>query len=180
MADRDALKEELEALQIALKTEEDGYVYYTESSRRTKHPVARKFLLSVAGDEMVHIELIKKFYTTMEKTSGTGVVELPRASHDYRERMKTVFEEAMKELKGKMEVEIGILDVYRHSMDLETKAAEFYKQHRDATKFDQIRKFYDWLFLFESEHYRMFSDTLAYLKNPEQWYQEFEKSIFEG
>jgi len=36
LAAKDALSEELEALQLALKTEEDGYRYFKESSERTQ------------------------------------------------------------------------------------------------------------------------------------------------
>ncbi len=180
MAAKDALSEELEALQLALKTEEDGYRYFKESSERTQHPIARKFFATLADDEYVHIRLINEFYDAMRQSSGQGTIKLPEAPGNYRKRLKTIFEEALKDIKEKVPTDTGITEVYEHAMDLETKAAEYYKQRRDTTPFDQARNMYDWLFHFESEHYRMLSETLSYLQNPEQWHQEYEKSIFEG
>ncbi len=182
MSDKEkALREELEALQVALKTERDGFDYYTESAKRTQHPVAKKFFLHIAEEEKVHIRLIKDFHDELKKSEGRSAdVHVPPPPKDYHERMKTIFEEALKEIEGHVSSETGILDVYRKSMELESKAAEFYKDRRDRTPWDSVKKLYDWLFHFENDHYRMFSESLAYLENPEQWYQDYEKSIFEG
>ena len=180
MADHDALNQELEALQVALKTEQDGYQYYMESSQRSDHPVVKKFFASVAEDENEHIRLINEFYRSMKEQSGDSRVKVPEAPGDYRQRLKTIFEEAQKDLKQHVKPDAGVVDVYQHAMDLETRAAQFYKQRGEATSFENARRFYDWLFHFESDHYRMFSETLSYLQNPEQWFQDYEKSIFEG
>ena len=180
MVDREALSEELEALQFALKTEEDGYKYYKESSERTDHPVAKKFFTNLAEDEVEHIRLIKEFHHSLEQSPDNGEVELPDAPGNPLKKLKTIFEEARENIKGNIPADTGILDVYKHAMDLETKAAEFYKKRRDVTKFERMKKMFDWLFHFESYHYQLLSETLSYLENPEQWYLNYEKSIFEG
>ena len=180
MIDAKALSEELEALDLSLKTEEDGYKYFVKSSERTNHPVAKKFFATLAEDENVHIELIRDFHKSLQSDPESGSVQLPEAPGDHRRKLKTIFEEAQKDIKEKVTLDTGILDVYKHAMDLETKAADFYKQRRDVTKFERAQKIYDWLFHFESYHYQMLSETLSYLANPEQWFQEYEKSIFEG
>jgi len=180
VSDSKALQEELEALQTALKTEEDGYAYYMEASNRTSHPLAKKFFASVAGEEMVHIALIKEFHKSLrEEREGSNVV-LPQIPPDYKQRLKTIFEEARRDLSGKITPDTGVLDVYRTSMELETKAANFYQERARSSAYEPVRKLYDWLFHFESDHYRMFSETLSYLEKPEQWFMEQEKSIFEG
>lgn len=179
MPEEKALNEELEALQLALKTEEDGYQYYTDASQRSQHPLVKKFFAAVANDERGHVVLIKDFYKAL-KASPTGDVKLPDAPADYKKRLKTIFENARKEIKGTITPDTGILDVYRHSMDLETKAANFYKERAQKTKHQQVKKLWDWLFLFESDHYRMFSETLSYLEKPDLWHLEFEKAFFEG
>jgi rubrerythrin len=181
LTDKETLRKELEALQIALKTEQDGFDYYTESSNRTRHPVAKKFFQRIAEEEKVHIRLIKAFYDELKRTEGRSAdVPIPPPPKDYHERMKTIFQEALKDIEKHVPPETGILDVYRKSMELESKAAEFYKVRRDSTPWETVKRFYDWLFHFENDHYRMFSESLAYLENPEQWYQDYEKSIFEG
>ena len=180
MADNQALNEELEALQFALKTEKDGYQYFLEASDRTNNPITKKFFASLADDEIIHIRLIDEFHDALKASSGGASLNIPDTPENYKLRLKTIFEVAKKEIKEAVKPDTGILEVYRHSMDLETKAAEFYKQRREATKFEQVKKFYDWLFHFESDHYAMLSETLSYLENPEQWYQDFERSIFEG
>lgn len=180
MIDNEALSEELEALQYSLKTEEDGYSYYREASERTDHAVARKFFATLAEDEKGHIELIKQFYGSMQESPEGVEVELPELPGDHRKKLKTIFEEAQKDIRKHVPPDTGILDVYKHAMDLETKAANYYKERRDVTSFERARKFFDWLFHFESYHYQMLSETLSYLQNPEQWFQAYEKSIFEG
>lgn len=180
MSDQTALAQELEALQLALKTEQDGYAYFRESSERTEHPVAKKFFASLAEDEKVHIQLIKEFHDSLQQSPEGADIQLPEAPGDHRMRLKTIFEEAQKDLKENITPDTGILDVYKNAMDLETKAANFYKERRDVTAFDRAKEMYDWLFHFESHHYQMLSETLSYLESPEQWYQDYEKSMFEG
>ena len=180
MPDNKALQEELEALQVALKTEEDGFHYYQEAADRSQHPLVKKFFAAVANDECAHIFLIKDFYKALKADPKTGEIKLPDASADYKQRLKTIFQEARKEIKDKVTLDTGILDVYRHSMDLETKAANFYKERAAKSPYPPVKKLWDWLFLFESDHYRMFSETLSYLEKPDLWHLEMERSIFEG
>lgn len=180
MADTQALQEELEALRYALKTERDGYQYFKDASDKAKHAVTKKFFAQLAEDEVVHIRLINEYHDALKQSSGSAEIEIPNSPENYKKRLKTIFDEARKDFDENIKHDTGILEVYQHSMDLETKAANFYKERRDVTKFDQVKKFYDWLFHFESSHYAMLSETLSYLENPEQWYQDFEKSIFEG
>ncbi len=180
MPDEKARKEELEALEFALKTEEDGYAYYRDSSARTQDSLAKKFFATLANDEFLHINLIKDFHKAMAAGSADQPVALPNFPKDFKSRVKTIFEEARKEIKDKVTTDTGVLDVYRTAMDLETKSANFYKERLAATKFDQVRKFYDWLFRFESDHYRMLSETLSFLEKSDLWYLDNERAIFEG
>jgi rubrerythrin len=180
VVDSKALTEELEALAWALKTEEDGFRYFKESSERTDHPVAKSFFASLAHDEEVHIALIRQFYADLKKNPDGSTVKLPEPPGDLKKHLRTVFADAHKKIGKNVKPDTGILDVYKHSMELETKAANFYKERLQETVFPAARKFYDWLFHFESYHYRMLSETLSYLDNPEQWYMDFEKTIFEG
>ncbi|TKJ37950.1 hypothetical protein CEE37_13380 [candidate division LCP-89 bacterium B3_LCP] len=180
LVDNKALAEELEALQFALKTEQDGYAYYSDASSRTNHAVAKRFFASLADDEKEHISLIKEFHASMQESPEGSEVQLPDLPGDPRKSLVTIFEEAKKEIDHNVPADTGILGVYRHAMDLEDKAAKYYEQRRDASPFERARKFFDWLFHFENYHYQMISDSLSYLENPEQWYQDYERSIFEG
>jgi rubrerythrin len=180
LAETQALQDELEALQYALKTEKDGYQYFKEASERADFPLARKFFGQLAEDEIEHIRLINEFHDAMKAASGDVDIAIPAMPDNHKARLRTIFEAAKDEIDRNVKPDTGILDVYTHAMDLETKAADFYKERREATPFPKVREFYDWLFHFESAHYAMLSETLSYLKNPEQWYQDFERSIFEG
>ncbi len=180
MTDNQALSDELEALQFALKTENEGYEYYKEASNRTDHPVTKKFFARLAEDEIEHIRLINEFHDSLSESGGSTEINVPETPEKFKVRLKTIFEDAKKNFKDNVKPDTGILEVYRHSMELETKAAEFYKERREVTKFESVKEFYDWLFHFESDHYAMLSETLSYLENPEQWYQNYENSIFEG
>lgn len=180
MPDENARKAELEALEYALKTEEDGYKYYRESSTRTQDPLAKKFFASIANDEFLHINIIKEFHKTLADTQKDQAITLPNFPEDYKARLKTIFEEASKEIKKAVSPDTGVLDVYRNAMDLETKASNFYKERAAVTKYPQAKTLYDWLFRFESEHYRMLSETLSYLEKSDLWYMDQERAIFEG
>jgi rubrerythrin len=180
LADTQALQEELEALQYALKTERDGYQYFKEASERTDFPLARKFFGQLAEDEVEHIRLINEFHDAMKASAGDADIKIPDKPEDYKKRLKTIFQTAIQDIDKNVRPDAGVLDVYKHSMELETQAADFYKKRREATSFPRVKEFYDWLFHFESGHYAMLSETLSYLQNPEQWYQDLERSIFEG
>lgn len=180
MPDENARIEELQALEHALKTEEDGYKYYREASTRTQDPLARKFFATLANDEFLHITLIKEFHRNLTTNPMDQRITLPNFPEDYKSRLKTVFEEARQEIHEKVKPDTGVLDVYRDSMALETQAANFYQGRLAASQSESAKQLWDWLFRFESEHYRMLSETLSFLEKSDLWYMDQEKAIFEG
>ncbi len=53
-------KKDLKILQAAIKMEEDGRKFYLKSSKTAKNAVAKKLLVSLADQELLHIERIKE------------------------------------------------------------------------------------------------------------------------
>ena len=73
MPENKALQEELEALQVALKTEEDGYHYYQEAADRSQHPLVKKFFAAVANDDRVFSQDVVDLLAEAQRVDRHGV-----------------------------------------------------------------------------------------------------------
>lgn len=172
--------EEFESLKLAIKTEQDGRKMYLDASERVSNPLAKSTLTTLADEELIHIKVIEEFYNDLkEGGEGTISADLEKAlSYDLRK--KTIFEAA----KGRMDAAVvsgpDVFEIYRAAIQFEEDGAKMYQDMAGKTANPLAKKLYDFLNAQENEHYRILSETLHYLENPDQWFVEQEKPHFEG
>ena len=78
------LQNSLEALSIALRTEEEGYKLYKSGADQSKNEFVKKILQQLFKDELMHMDLIKRFYAMLNETGGWGQLseqELPNRNN---------------------------------------------------------------------------------------------------
>jgi len=172
--------EELEALKLALKTEQDGRAMYLDAAARVRNPLAKSTMSTLAEEELVHIKLIEDFYTDL-KAGGVGVLsEQLRKAAGYDLRRQTIFEAARGRMEATVVSDPDVFLAYKAAIKFEEDGARMYKDFSEKTGNETARRMYVFLNQQENEHYRILAETLNYLENPREWFLEQEKPHFEA
>ncbi|WP_214044073.1 ferritin family protein [Methanomethylovorans sp.] len=134
-----------EAIDVAIKLEEDGMAYYLEKSGSMTNPAAREMYAFLAEEEKKHAEMLRKFKNGDKKAA--------HVKHHFPDFTPSLTQE----FSDKKLEEIGILLA---ALRFEYKSEYFYMElGRRATDPEQ-KEFFDRIAAAEREHYRLIDEML--------------------
>lgn len=166
------VRHELEALQLALKTEEEGYKMYKAAADLDIGSLTRAMFAQLAKDELLHKDLIKRFYTQLKEAGSWK--ELSEKDRDYtasKKGMKTIFSDALKAAKkGGLDFTATDNDAYRKAIEFEKNGMEMYDRLYNKTSDPAARQFYAFLREMEREHMEILERAVQYLNSPDNYY----------
>lgn len=170
------LQKSLEALSLALRTEEEGYKLYKAGADQSENQFVKKILQQLFKDELMHMDLIKRYYAVLNESGGWSQLSPEEKSYQgLGEEIKTIFNEALESMKsGKGEVSDKDLEVYQKAIQFEKKGVEMYSRLYAENQDEQAKKFYAFLRDMEQDHADVLDNTYQYLKNPDSWYLQQE------
>jgi len=172
---------ELEALQTAIKTEEDSLELYRELQKKANLQMAKDTFNSLAAQEFDHIKSIKEFYNKLKSEVAMKDIEyLIKEKESERKELASVFMDALDGLKDKVIASSDDIEAFKLALDFELKAMSFYDERRKATKNEIAKIFYDFLYDMEYEHHKLLDSAILYLEDPGNWFQIHEKCVVEG
>lgn len=170
------IQKSLEALALALRTEEEGYKLYKSGADQSKNEVVKKIFQQLFKDELMHMDLIKRFYSVLNESGGWS--QLSDDEKNYRGiagEIKTIFSQALQEVKaGQGEVSNKDLEVYQKAIEFEKKGVLMYTKLYDENSDQKAKKFYAFLRDMEQEHADVLDNAYQYLKDPDNWYLQQE------
>lgn len=166
------VQEHLEALALALKTEEEGFKFFTEMAKRTQNEFAQKLFQTLALDENKHIAIIKKFYNLLqEEGHWEEINEEDMKEYSSTHEIKTVFKEAAEKAKtGEMPITQSDIEAYQMALKFEDDGANMYDQLYKKATDPAARMFYAFLRDMEQGHYDTLKRAIDYLQNPSDYY----------
>ncbi len=167
----------LQALQTALQMEIDGKEFYIKASKSSKNKLGKQLLKKLAAEEDIHRAVFKNIYNTIKSKKGWPDVTF---SGDGGRGLRTVFSDAMEEMKKDTKPIPAELDAIKTGMDMENKTLDFYRGRSKQTSLDAEKQLYEALAMQESEHYRILLDYYEFLKDPAQWYVKKEHTSVDG
>lgn len=166
------LKKSLEALNLALKTEEEGYKLYKAGAEQSKNEFVKSIFQQLFKDELMHISLIKRFYAELNQSKTW--MQLSAAEKNYqsiKEKMPTIFSHTLEKVKaGKETLSDNDLKVYQNAIEFEKNGVKMYSQFYQETTDEKAKKFYAFLRDMEQEHADVLDNAYQYLKDPNAWY----------
>jgi rubrerythrin len=187
----------LRVLWEGIINERDGYRFYTEAARRTKHPRGKEMYEGLARDEMQHLHLFLVEYQAINK--GQPFIDPQEAMEkDLKFDMdKPDFGLGLKKPQGAIEVseklfpdewsqeaKIGSLDddlaALRFGMEIEERSYKLYEEAGGATSDPMAKQAYDFLVEEEKRHYQLIENAYYYLSDNETWWDDLEPPFFEG
>jgi len=162
--------EDLEALQLALKMETDGYKFFKDAGERTQNILAKETFKSFAQWELEHVEFIKKTYQELKESGKwTSTDQMSQKKGDAIATFKTIFREKHEKIDENVQINATDLDAFRLARDIEDKAVVFYQEKAKSAKSDAATKFYLFMVVLEREHHQILDNSYRYFENPVQW-----------
>ena len=153
----------MEALELAMKVEQDGEKFYRELAKGTNNYALRQIFNQLAEDEVEHYQLFKN----MQQSPGTFQEDaiFPNASNLFRQMI------AGDELKN---LDPTQLEVYQEAMELEKKSQDFYlAKALEANDKNESRLFQKIAFE-EEKHYFLLHNIYELVLRPQTWVENGE------
>ena len=164
------LKPDLEALQLALKMEQDGRKFFLEASEKASHPLAQGTFNALADWELEHIRIIERFYASLkDKGEWESVESLQPQEGSVVATFKTIFQDAREHVDETAKAATGDLEAHRMARDFEEKISIFYRERAAQTTTEDARVFYEFMARQEAEHYEILENGLEYMEDPAKW-----------
>ncbi len=166
------VQKDLEALQLALQTEEEGYELFRKAADAASSEFVKDLFNQLAKDELLHKNLIKKFYLHLKDTGSWAELSPEDKDLDAHDKeIKTIFSKALDQAKGgTLDIGDSDVEVYRRAVQFEKDGADLYDRLYNETDDEKAKKFYAFLRQMEQEHMELLDNTLQYLENPDNWY----------
>ncbi|MDD5073252.1 MAG: ferritin family protein [Candidatus Omnitrophica bacterium] len=172
-------KKDLKILQAAIKMEEDGRKFYLKSSKTAKNPVAKKLLVSLADQELVHIERIKVIEQGLKGEKDWGDFE-KTISRDAKKKLVLVFRPLSASEKKKLKADPSNLEAITISMEKETKSYDYYDKQSKETNIRIAKLFFDRLKKEEEHHYELLEEAYSLLSDSASWFVKQEGRVMEA
>lgn len=161
----------MNAIEIAIKMETDAINFYTESAKKTQNPVGKKMFLTIAEDEIRHLELLSQLFEGLEIT----IKDVSPIKN-----IKTIFETMKNEMMQRVEAITDELEAFKIAMQMEKEGIEFYKKAVLGAKTEKEKSLFEKLVKEEQQHYDIFANTYFFLANTGNWFMWEEHSIVDG
>ncbi len=166
------VQEHMKALSLALKTEEEGFRFFTEMAEKAQNEFAKKLFQTLALDEHKHIAIIKKFYNILvQEGHWKKLDENDMKEYSSSHEIKTIFKEAAdKAKKGDVPITDSDIEAYKLALKFEDDGANMYQEMMQKSTDPAARMFYAFLRDMEESHYDTLKRAIDYLQNPSDYY----------
>lgn len=161
----------MNAIEMAIKMEQEAVDFYIQCAGRTKNPIGKKMFLSIADDEKYHIACAlnvekEKTFTPSEATP--------------LEDMKKIFDQHKQDMLKQVPSTADELEAFRTAMKMEEESIAFYRKASSQAATAEEKNFFDCLIRDEEEHFSIFQNTYSFLSDTGNWFMWEEHSIVEG
>jgi len=169
----------LKTLKTALEMEEKGYDFYKELSGKSRNNVTKKTFGFLADKELLHIEAIKDFYSTLNKTGELPAMRFESRAEE-REKELSIFSKSISELKEKIKPDDGDVKACKFAMDLENDSYRYYENMLKEARQKALISLLRFLMKEETKHYEEIDNLHTYLTDSHNWFMYEEGSFPQG
>ena len=170
-------KENLNALEVALKNEMGEREFYLKNAKRTKNPVGIAMFNQIADEELEHYERLKEVHERWERNEKWPET-VPLKVKDTI--VKNILKDSVKSVDMMPEKDDDDLKAIQTAIDFEAKGVSHYAKLRDNVSDPKEKEFFNLLSRIEHGHYLSLKDTEEYLTDPTSWYTKTEHHGLDG
>lgn len=159
----DAVKRVIDGLQQAVRTETDGYHFYTMAANTVQDPKGKEVFNRLAQDELSHLRFLNVQYKSFSD-QGKADEQAKLGPRPEWGGENPIFSEKIHKRLDQAHFEMSALSI---GIQLELASEQFYRQEAGAAADPAVTKFYTELAEWESGHYH------ALLKQQEALKEEY-------
>ena len=146
----DSTKRVLEGLRQAMRTETDGYHFYSLAAEKVQDEKGRQVFGQLAEDELSHLAFLRSQYRELQETGRPD----PRAKLGNRADLSgnsPIFSPSIKARIADAHFEMSALSI---GIQLELSSEQFYRRQADESKDIAVQAFFLELAEWEANHYQ--------------------------
>jgi rubrerythrin len=159
----------MEVFEFAMQMEKDGQAFYEKMAAEAKNNLIKKILLDLAGDEVKHYNIFKKF----RDGDFSGAEDMKASSTKVLESAKNVFQQLATD-KPDLTFPSDVRAAWEQAQQVEKKSEDFYREKANEIDKDEVK---GTLFLIadeEHKHWMLIENVLEFLDRPKQWLEDAE------
>jgi rubrerythrin len=167
----------MSSIELAMKNEQTEMQYYLNESRRSKNPLAQAMFKELAKDEQEHMQRIRGLHGKLV-ADGAWPADV-RIEVDGT-NVKRVLDELVGVEGSATQHDDDDIVALEKAIDFESSGAAFYAELATACENPQEQEFFAFLANIEREHHLSLTDSLAYLRDPEDWMMQHGRAGLDG
>jgi rubrerythrin len=167
----------MSSIELALKNEQTEMEFYLHEARRSKNPLAQTMFTSLAKDEEEHMTRIRSLHDKLV-SDGSWPEDVPIEVQDTN--VREVLDGMVKKQGSAADHDQDDEQALQRAADFEAKGAKFYSDLAEQCENPMEKNFFSFLSRIEKEHHLSVTDSLAYLRDPQAWMMEHERSGLDG
>jgi rubrerythrin len=165
------------SIELALKNEKTEMEFYQNESKRSRNPLAAAMFESLARDEEEHMRRIAVLHDKLV-AKGSWPKNMPIEVRGTNVRQ--VLDEMVQKVGSKQEHSDDDVKALEKAITFEAKGTKFYADLAASCVNPMEKNLFEFLSQIEREHHLSLTDSLEYLKNPEDWMKLHERSLLDG
>ncbi len=154
----------IRSLQTALEIEDQGLATFLQFARQTRDLTGKNMFIRLAMDEHEHRQIIERQLRKVLDGQPLELVDIPRSEV---ERVAPAIRE--KQLKTRGESGLAEVDALQTALDLERKAAAFFRERADKTHSPEAKAMFLRLAEWEDTHYDLIQAELDHINRTGFW-----------
>ncbi|MGB5107697.1 MAG: ferritin family protein [Candidatus Zixiibacteriota bacterium] len=161
----------MNVFEFAMKMEKDGQNFYESEAAKSKNPALKKIWQQLAGDEIKHYEIFKRFRDG-DVNEAKAMAEL---GTQILNTAKTIFEQLP---KSGTDFNFGddVIAAWNKAQHLENETEKFYREKAVEEKLPDVKSAFKLLADEEHKHVVLIEHVLAFLHEPKSWLDDAEWS----
>ena len=153
------------ALKTAIEIEDNGLLNFLKFARQTKDTTGKNMFIRLAMDEHEHRRIIEKQLTNLMEGKPLLKIEIPKSEI---EQVAPTIREKQQRTRG----ESGLLeiDALNTALDLERKAAKFFRDHAKLVSDPEAKALFIRLAEWEDAHFDIIQAELDSIQGTGFWF----------
>jgi rubrerythrin len=167
----------MSSIELALKNEQTEMEFYRHEARRSKNPLARTMFENLAKDEEEHMTRIRTLHQKLV-SGGSWPEDVPIEVRGTN--IREVLDGLVRKQGSGKNHDRDDMQALDQAAEFEAKGARFYSNLAGQCDNPMEKNFFSFLSRIEKEHHLSVTDSLAYLRDPQAWMMEHERSGLDG
>ncbi len=161
MAREDLMK----ILRTAVEVEKNGLATFTKFAQQTKDDNGKRMFHRLAEDEKEHQRILEKQLQHLESGGSWEAIHIPASA------VETLIPKIRdKQMHTKGESGLGEIDALRTALDLERKAAQFFRDKAGEVSDSNAKDLFLRLAEWEDSHFELIQSELDSINNTGLWF----------